>query len=77
MLYIQYIFSSHRPGGFLSFLRREFVRQSNCELIKVFQKLQASVYFSLSFTGFDKIKLGVSMWKWVLASELEVNTDIW
>ena len=29
-----------------------------------------------TFIAFDElIKLGVSMWKWVLASELEGNTD--
>ena len=43
-LYIQYIFSSHKPGGFLFFLLRELISQSDCELIKVFQKLQASLY---------------------------------
>ena len=59
-LYIQYIFSSRRFGGFLSFLRRELVSQSDYELIEVLQKLQASLYFFFVVYGLTDTEIGIN-----------------
>ena len=60
MLYTQYIFSSRNPAGFLSSLSQELVSQSECELIKVFQKLQASFYFFFVVYRLADTEIGIN-----------------